>query len=363
VTTEDGSAPAAKSPPSAWKSQITAAQPARLPDEEIVGFYSKTWQCKTKSSLTCTGPAAKNLHVAFSGENTLETALERSLVQLRECKGSEKAFCKSQLSDSSDTRAEAIAKLTAPGAWTAEQCRGCFLDELPPNLRPSELETNHPFAKEAGLFQGMQFLGIGGASARGVLTVETLQSFFTGGLDKVKDAGFDGVCFDVEMTRGEETALVKELERAFSACSLAGLLVMVTTSHSAPFASSSLMKGLLRDSWVHDDNIDLFSPQLYTAGTEGRPEFMMTPCGTAGQSNCSWDLLAPMKAKWVLSLVSGDHYPEAKAFFNKLGIKPIGYIQWKDPTRASDADTSLHIAAPVDTISALPRPRDRSHNP
>jgi hypothetical protein len=410
VTTEDGSAPAANSPlpaKPAWKSQISAAQPARLLDEEIVGFCaqphsrltpaslpphsdltptsctkallllpgltllhgrttdSKTWLCKTRSSPTCTGPAAKNLHVAFSGENTLEIALERSLVQLSECNGSDNSFCNSQLRYATDTRAESIAKLLAPGSWTAERCRGCFLDDpaLPPNLRPSELEKNNPFAKEAGLFQGMQFLDIGGASARGVLTVETLQSFFAGGLDKVKDAGFDGVCFDVEMTRGEETALVKELERAFAACKQAGLLVMVTTSHSAPFASSTLMKGLLIDSWVHDDNIDLFSPQLYTSGTEGKPEFMLTPCGTPGQSKCSWERLAPMKAKWVLSLASGDQYPAAKAFFNKLDIKPIGYIQWKEPMKASDADTSLHIAAPVDTNSALPRPRDRSHSP
>jgi hypothetical protein len=303
--------------------------------------------------------------VAFSGENTLEIALERSLVQLSECNGSDNSFCNSQLRNATDTRAESIAKLLAPGSWTAERCRGCFLDDpaLPPNLRPSELEKNNPFAKEAGLFQGMQFLDIGGASARGVLTVETLQSFFAGGLDKVKDAGFDGVCFDVEMTRGEETALVKELERAFAACKQAGLLVMVTTSHSAPFASSTLMKGLLIDSWVHDDNIDLFSPQLYTSGTEGKPEFMLTPCGTPGQAKCSWERLAPMKAKWVLSLASGDQYPAAKAFFNKLDIKPIGYIQWKEPMKASDADTSLHIAAPVDTNSALPRPRDRSHSP
>merc|ERR1711865_1215126 len=279
-----------------------------------------------------TGPATKNLHVAFSGENTLEIALERSLVQFSECKGQDKSACERGTKYTTDTRAESIGKLLAPGSSTAEQCRGCFLDELPPNLRPSELEKNHPFAKEAGLFQGMQFLDIGGASARGVLTAETLQSFFTGGLDKVKDAGFDGVCFDVEMTRGEETALVK---------------------------------GLLIDSWVNDDNIDLFSPQLYTSGAEGRPEFMLTACGTPGSENskCSWERLAPMKAKWVLSLASGDQYPAAKAFFNKLDIKPIGYIQWRDPLKASDADTSLRIAAPVGSNSALPRPRDRSHSP
>ena len=162
----------------------------------------------------------------------------------------------------------------------------------------------------------------------------------------------------VEMTRGEETALVKELERAFSACKQVGLLVMVTTSHSAPFASSGVAKQLLIDSWVRDENIDLFSPQLYTSGTEGKPEFLLTPCGANATEHwkCSWERLVPMKAKWVLSLASGDHYPEAKAFFNKLDIEPIGYIQWKEPTKPSDS-SGLHIA--VGTSSPLPRPRER----
>ena len=70
-----------------------------------------------------------------------------------------------------------------------------------------------------------------------------------------------------------------------------------------------------------------------------------------------------MKAKWVLSLASGAQYPVAKAFFNKLNINPIGFVQWREPMKASDADTGLRVAAPVDTISALPRPRDRSHSP
>ena len=47
VRTEDDSAPAANSPAQpAWKSQITAAQPARLPDEEIVGFCAPPHSCQ-----------------------------------------------------------------------------------------------------------------------------------------------------------------------------------------------------------------------------------------------------------------------------------------------------------------------------
>jgi hypothetical protein len=303
----------------------------------------KTWTCKNLESPACIGPADKNINVAFSGESTLERALTRALKQGSECERDDKKFCNDQIKymrvgkpgSPVKTRAEAIAKITAPGAWTEEQCKGCFKGELKPSQRPSELQTNHPYASEAGLYEGVQFLDIGGASDRGVLTVQTLQSFFSGGLEKVKDAGFEGVCFDIEMTKGEEE-LVKEFERAFVACKQAGLLVMITTSHSAPYAASARAKELLIDAWVKSDNIDIFSPQLYTSGFEASPEFMQTPCRSGGgtdQSKCTWERLKRMKAKWVLSLASADHYPAAKAFFDNLGIKTHGYIQWKDPLK------------------------------
>ena len=111
--------------------------------------------------------------------------------------------------------------------------------------------------------------------------------------------------------------------------------MLVTTSHSAPYAAGSdTSKMALVDSWAKDDNIDIFSPQLYTSGFEASPEFMQTPCRSGGgteQSKCPWERLKPMKAKWVLSLASASHYAAAKAFFNQLGIEPIGYIQWIDP--------------------------------
>jgi len=40
------------------------------------------------------------------------------------------------------------------------------------------------------------------------------------------------------MTKGE-LELVREIEKVFAACKAHGLLVMVTTSHSAPYAAAS----------------------------------------------------------------------------------------------------------------------------
>ena len=54
-------------------------------------------------------------------------------------------------------------------------------------------------------------------------------------LPQVKAAGFQGLCFDIEMTKGE-MELVREVEKVFALCKAHGLLVMVTTSHSAPYA-------------------------------------------------------------------------------------------------------------------------------
>ena len=77
-------APAAKAPAGAgsnastasgpaWRSKLSAANPARLPEEDVVGFYMKSWTCKNLDTGPCLGPPRKNLNVAFSGEGTLET--------------------------------------------------------------------------------------------------------------------------------------------------------------------------------------------------------------------------------------------------------------------------------------------------
>merc|ERR1712166_1564140 len=55
----------------------------------------------------------------------------------------------------------------------------------------------------------------------------------------------------------------------------------VTTSHSAPYAAPSVSQKLaIIDSWAKSDNIDIFSPQLYTSGVETEPEFAITQCGS-----------------------------------------------------------------------------------
>ena len=334
----DAGAPAAApaQPKPLWSSHLSAAHPAKLPEAELRGFYQKTWLCKNLAAGPCIGPENKTLNVVFSGESLLDTALASAMKQGPGCGPKDRKFCEDQVrymrpgkpGATVKSRAEAVAKVVAEGAWTQERCEGCFMSELPKSQQPTELQKQHPFSREAGLHAGVQILDIGGASARGVLSVSTLQSITAAGLDKVKDAGFEGICFDIELTQGEEQPLVEAFERAFKIVKNAGLLVMVTTSHSAPYASSEKAKSLLITSWRRSSDIDIFSPQLYTSGFESSPEFSLTPCRSGGAmegSECTWERLKPIKARWLLSLASGDHYPEAHEFFRKLGIKALPY--------------------------------------
>ena len=255
----------------------------------------KTWNldsCKKGSkSLMCSGPASRNLNVIFSGEATLSGALTV-------------AFQK---------QATALRKSL------------------------SETRLLRPFSADAGLHTGLQFISLGGSNAAGAFSNETLHGagFTPKGLASVKAAGFSGICFDVEVTEGGADTLAAALEAAFVACKKAGMLVMVTTSHTAPYAAATdHTKRLLVDSWVNSSSIDIFSPQLYTSGYEPAPQFELTPClptDTLFESRCSWERLKKIKAMWVPSLSSAEHYPAAEEFFAKLDIQTRGFVQWRDP--------------------------------
>jgi hypothetical protein len=318
----------------------------------MAGYYMKTWNldsCKTADSRICKGPDKKNINVAFSGEAVLAKALSVTLKQQMKaleqtdgiCSPPDKRFCNQQVRNmmpwEAKTRELAISKVIAKGAWTEVQCKDCFNEDLNitmPKKDPLPASKRlHPFSRAAKLHEGLQFLSLGGATGDGSFTVGRLEGFFSGGLEPVKAAGFDGICFDIELTQGGEE-LVAEFEKAYAACHSAGLLVMITTSHSAPYAASSNhVKQLFVDSWVKSKDIDIFSPQLYTSGYEANADFGQTPCSPQDgifDSKCSWDRLQPMKALWVPSLKDISHYQPTKEYFAKVGIKTRGFIQWAD---------------------------------
>ena len=149
--------------------------------------------------------------------------------------------------------------MTAPGQYTEEQCKPCFLKELhinvPSEEAPSGALFSRPFSAEAGLHKGLQFLAVGGATKHSRFSVDLLKAALEQ-VNAVKAAGFDGVTFDIERTTGGGEALAAAFLEAFAACKRAGLLVMVATSHSSLVAMRSSLtlfqrvaSGTTRRSW------------------------------------------------------------------------------------------------------------------
>ena len=303
-----------KSRPKRLRLSRRTIPPVSLPEEQLEGFYAKTWACRTDAKA-CKDPS-KNLHVVFSGYADVDEALEAFTKKDGNCTEDDMKWCEAQAdflvtTGQAKTKDEAREQVVAEGSATELQCKICLAPEPP---------------DDPAAVQGVKFLMLGGANMAGTMSAMRFDALSMDGvLEKIRAAGFQGVGFDIEMTIGEDDLVVAQ-ERAFAACKEAGLLVLVTTSHSAPYAAGSdTSKMALVDSWAKDDNIDIFSPQLYTSGNEDKPEFDITPCP---KDACTYERIASMKAKWVPSVHSASQYPEVKAFFDQKGIQTAGYLIW-----------------------------------
>ena len=127
------------------------------------------------------------------------------------------------------------------------------------------------------MYRGSQYLSLGGGRSEAAFNLEALSGLVEGGqeIEMIKDAGFAGVCFDVEEAHGPTDELIEAFERSFAALKNAGLNVMVTTSHSAPYETDSDdARVKIVDAWVKSGNIDYLSPQLYSSGGEEEPEYV-----------------------------------------------------------------------------------------
>jgi hypothetical protein len=314
-----------------------------LPDE-MDGFWMKTWACKDqpKSSWACAGPKSKNINVVFSGYSDIANAIDAALFKdsaAITCTDTDKSWCESQAefmvstTHEYKTQAEALKEICKKPGF--EICKRCF----DPDTDTKDGNVTHPYAPSSGLYSGVPFLGIGGATGNGMITVEVLDQFTGHALATIQDAGFQGVAFDMELTGDGD--IVAAQDRAFANVKRAGLLVMVTTSHSAPYAAASEeIKEALVESWIKSRDIDLFSPQMYTSGDEQEPEYDLTACGAPNADNpeassCTYERLKPMHAKWIPSLASGKQYPQVKKWFAAKGITTHGFMQWgaQEPTR------------------------------
>lgn len=172
----------------------------------------------------------------------------------------------------------------------------------------------------------MRFLTLGGGNSAGEFTAAALSSI-TSHAALIKQ-NYSAVMFDVEEVVGPSSTMMPLFAESFAALKKEGLIVGVTTSHSAPYACDSPADAVaFTKAWAADGNIDILSPQLYSSGSEGSPEFAETnSCKDAG---CTWDLYKGAKAVIAPSIVDSTQYAAVKSYFSSnLGITTKGYFQW-----------------------------------
>ncbi|MCE7991431.1 MAG: LysM peptidoglycan-binding domain-containing protein [Roseivirga sp.] len=177
-------------------------------------------------------------------------------------------------------------------------------------------------AAKLGQLAGKKFLSIGGGNSNGAFSTTVLTGLNTA-ITAGKLSGYDGVAYDVEVG---DSGLAAAFSTSFATARNAGLEVLVTISHSAPYGISD--RSELMTTFFADTNINYLSPQLYTTGKEAANDYATT-------GGVTWDLYKGAKPAIVPSLVSASYYhdtgdigKDALTFFQQQGVTIEGYIQW-----------------------------------
>ena len=170
---------------------------------------------------------------------------------------------------------------------------------------------------------GNTILSLGGGNAAGRFTPQVVEDI-TKYIGDVKAAGYAGVAYDIELVYANASVMAPLFAKSFKAAKEAGLIVVVTMSHSAPYYTESPEDAVaLVKSWVQDDNIDIISPQLYSSGHESGPILDETfTCHTAG---CTWLQFVGMKPKFMPSIVDASHFEATNNFFRQA-VPVDGYF-------------------------------------
>jgi len=164
--------------------------------------------------------------------------------------------------------------------------------------------------------QGFKWIAFGGGNSAGSWTSSALTKI-TNECNGGSFSAYGGVVFDIEEG---DSGLSSDFNSTFRACKAAGLKILVTVSHSAPYGIGDAQT--LMDTMLNDTNVDWISPQLYTTGSETSNDYSIG----AGYSWSSW---SAKSGKILVSIVSSNLYPDAQSYFSSnWGIDVTGYIQW-----------------------------------
>ncbi len=165
-----------------------------------------------------------------------------------------------------------------------------------------------------------KYLNLGGGDEKTGIWQKTDFDYINNNLSNIKSKGWTGVCFDIEACP-PGVSFVKDFADSFAKCKQAGLKVLVTTSHTLPYAcKTGPGQGMdLVNAWINDPNIDYISPQLYSNTDDLEPTDL--------------SILKNSKAKIVPSVQLESDWDKIQ----NLGIKPAGYIAWRRTGKAKES--------------------------
>ena len=326
-----------------------ASEPAetffQAPDWTI-GYYATLW---TPDISRANGGDETTLGVQFTGEWLITPALTALGIKSEECDATQKSWCDGQVTYAVSTGKDADEARKAT-IEEVDSCAQCLMTE------EDKKTMAPPFSARAKnpKHRGAQYLSLGGGANAPDWEVGPMLNDFVDGsapIAALKEAGFAGVCFDIEGTKGGQE-LIDGFESAFAVLRKNGLDVMITTSHSAPYgANSDDIRIAMVKSWAKSSNVGYLSPQLYTSGGEGTPQ-LDALMGELG--DIPWDLYKGAKAKFVPSIVGKGQVAAVKKFFEgEVGVKVDGFVTWgQEHTAEVDplAPPTI-VAVPVDACA------------
>jgi hypothetical protein len=172
---------------------------------------------------------------------------------------------------------------------------------------------NQEIGNASKLTKGDKYLSLGGGNNTGTWSGASDFDYIVKNLGNIKQHGWDGLCFDVEMCAANVN-FVPLFTDCFAKCKAAGLKVLVTTSHSLPYAcqTGAGQGSDLVNAWINDVNIDYISPQLYSQGTVLEPSDL--------------SIFEPVANKLIPSIPYSSDWDKLDT--SSIGITPAGYILW-----------------------------------
>jgi hypothetical protein len=209
-------------------------------------------------------------------------------------------------------------KRTGYWLWSWKEGKGsfnpstkCDIGILFSGERPADAIVNNIGKVDSLTNARLKFLNLGGGGSSGMWQLSDFD-YVNKNLKNIYNYGWDGICFDVEVCT-PNVSFIKPFADCFAKCHAAKLKVLITISHTNPYACQS-GKGQgteLVNSWITDTNVDFISPQLYSADGE-----------TIYKSDLS--MFANAHAKIVPSIPFEKDWSRIQ----DLGIVPFGYIAW-----------------------------------